>query len=68
MSETQGLLMVVDQIAKEQGLTQQRFAQEAGLDDTGKTISRAIYRNDCKLSVFLRMVNAIGYELVLRKR
>ena len=60
-------LLQIDSTARAQGMTQAEFCRRAGLDEFGKGVSRAIFRGDCKLSTFLQMARAVGYELVLKE-
>lgn len=61
-------LVKLDNAARDLGLTQAEFCRRAGLDEFGHGISRAYYRGDCKLSMFLQMARAAGYEVTLVKR
>lgn len=61
-------LVKLDNAARDLGLTQAEYCRMAGLDEFGKAMSRAYFRGDCKLSMFLQMARAAGYEVTLVKR
>ena len=61
------IICFADKEAREKGLSQMQWGKEAGLDPYGKTISRAYFKSDCKLSVCIKMLNSLGYELVVQK-
>lgn len=62
--ETRALLYEAFKIAtEEKNLSQSEWSNRAGLACTGQTISRIMYRGNCKLSTFLSMLQAIGCKL-----
>ena len=61
-------LVRLDSAARDLGMTQAEFCRRAGLDEFGKGLSRAYFRGDCKLSMFLRLARAAGYEVTLSRR
>ena len=61
-------LIRLDKASRDLGMTQAEYCRRAGLDEFGKGLSRAYYRGDCKLSMFLQLARAAGYEVALVKR
>lgn len=56
----------IDKIKKERGVTQAELAKLAGM--TGQTTVSEYLKRDMKISVFVRLVNALGYDVVLKKK
>lgn len=47
--------------------TQAEWSRRAGFDEFGKLISNTFNRGNCKLSVILQLLRAMGYELKIVK-
>lgn len=66
--EARDYLVRLDNAARDMGMTQAEYCRRAGLDEFGKGLSRAYFRGDCKLSMFLLLARAAGYEVALVKK
>lgn len=62
------LISKADGIARGQGLTQAEWCRRAGFDEFGKAVSNAHKRGNCKLSVFARLLEPLGYEVRIVKK
>ena len=62
------LIVQADEIRREQEMTQAEWCRRAGFDEFGKLISNTFRRGNCKLSVFLQLLRALGYEIRIVKR
>lgn len=62
------LIVRADAIRRDRGLSQAEWSRLSGLDEVGMTISRAYKRGNCKISTFNRLIDPLGYELVLVKK
>ena len=49
-------------------ITQAEWSRRAGFDEFGKLISNTFNRGNCKLSVYIQLLKALGYELKIVKR
>lgn len=61
------LIMESDRIADEKRLTQSEWSRRAGHAKNGQTISRIMSKGDCRLSTFIRMLDAIGCRLEIKQ-
>ena len=61
------LIVLADQIRKEQGLTATGWGIVAGYDDSGVMISRTYKRGNCKLSTMVQLLRPLGYDLAIKK-
>lgn len=66
MSEPMKAKAVVEAVQKETGFTQKMLAASTGMKNQSN-VSEALKR-DMKISVFCRFINAMGYEVVVRKK
>lgn len=57
---------IVEAVQKESGFTQKMIATGAGMKNQ-TNVSEALKR-DMKISVFCRFINAMGYEIIVRKK
>lgn len=56
---------IIKNLIKAQGYTQAQFAQKIGLKQTGLA---ARLMKDMRISSFEQIVDALGYDIVLKKR
>ena len=61
------LIMESDRIADGKQLTQSEWSRRAGHAKNGQTISRIMSKGDCRLSTFIRMLDAIGCKLEIKQ-
>ena len=61
------LIVMADQIARENGLSQAEWSRRAGFDEFGKIICNTYRRGNCKLSVFAQLLKPLGYEITITK-
>lgn len=61
------LIMQADEIRSRQNLTQAEWSRRSGFDETGKLVSNAFNRGNCKLSVFVQLLRPLGYEVKIVK-
>ena len=66
--EVRRLIMQADGIRQEQNMTQAEWSRKSGFDEFGKMVSNTIRRGNCKLSVFARLLEPLGYELAIIKQ
>jgi len=59
---------IVRSALKETGTTQQRLAEEMGYSTGQANIAKIFTRKDIYLSTFVKMLNKLGYEVVVRKK
>lgn len=62
------LIVQADEIRRAQEMTQAEWCRRAGFDEFGKLVSNTYARGNCKLSVFLQLLNPLGYEIQIVKR
>lgn len=62
------LIVLADEIRRDEGITQAEWCRRAGFDEFGKLISNTFRRGNCKLSVYLQLLRPLGYELRIVKR
>jgi len=62
------LITEADRIRSEQNLTQAEWCRRAGFDEFGKLVSNTFNRGNCKLSVFLQLLDPLGYEVKIVKQ
>ena len=67
MSDARALIVQADQIRKDQDITQAEWCRRAGFDEFGKLVSNTYSRGNCKVSVMIRLLAALGYELKIVK-
>lgn len=48
-------------------ISQAEWSRRAGFDEFGKMVSNTFNRGNCKLSVFIRLLRPLGYELRIVK-
>lgn len=68
MSDARALIVQADQIRQDQDITQAEWCRRAGFDEFGKLVSNTYSRGNCKVSVMIRLLAALGYELKIVKR
>ena len=61
------LIMMADQIRREQQMSQAEWSRQAGIDDVGIAISRTYKKGNCKLSTMIKLLRPLGYELRITK-
>ena len=61
------LVLQADEIARRKGLTQSQWSTAAGHAKNGQTVSRIISKGDCRISTFLRLLEAIDCKLEIVK-
>lgn len=57
------LIIQADSLAREKGMTQKEWSTKAGHAKNGQTVSRIISKGDCRISTFLRLLEAIDCRL-----
>ena len=62
------LIVMADEIRRDEGITQAEWCRQAGFDEYGKLISNTFRRGNCKLSVFLQLLRPLGYEIQIVKQ
>lgn len=62
------LICQADRIRQDQNMTQTEWCRRSGFDQYGKLVSNSFRRGDCKLSVLMRLLKPLGYELRITKR
>ena len=62
------LITQADEIRRDEGITQAEWCRRAGFDEYGKLVSNSFRRGNCKLSVFLQLLKALGYEIQIVKQ
>lgn len=62
------LITQADKIRQEEGMTQAEWCRRAGFDEFGKLVSNTFRRGNCKLSAFLQLLKALGYEIRIVKQ
>ena len=62
------LITQADEIRRNEGITQAEWCRRAGFDEYGKLVSNSFRRGNCKLSVFLQLLKALGYEIQIVKQ
>ena len=67
MIDARKLIVEADRIARNQGLSQAAWSRKAGFDEFGKMVSNTMSRGNCKISVFLKLLEPLGYEITLTK-
>ena len=60
--------MQADHIRQDQDITQAEWCRRAGFDEFGKLVSNTYSRGNCKVSVMIRLLAALGYELRIVKQ
>lgn len=68
MSDARALIVQADQIRQDQDITQAEWCRRAGFDEFGKLVSNTYSRGNCKVSVMIRLLAALGYELRIVKK
>lgn len=68
MSDARALIVQADQIRQDQDITQAEWCRRAGFDECGKLVSNTYSRGNCKVSVMIRLLAALGYELKIVKQ
>ena len=61
------LIVLADQIRKEQGMTATSWGIAAGYDDGGTMVGRTFRKGNCKVSTLVQLLRPLGYELEIRK-
>ena len=64
-NEAYSLIIEAVAIAQAQGLTKAEWCRRAGFDEFGKLICNAIKRGDIKLEAFSKLLEPLGYELIV---
>ena len=63
------MIVEADKIRQDElHITQAEWSRRAGFDEFGKLVSNTFNRGNCKLSVFLQLLRALGYELIMVKK
>ena len=63
------MIVKADKIRQDElHITQAEWSRRAGFDEFGKLVSNTFNRGNCKLSVFLQLLRALGYELIMVKK
>ena len=68
MSDARALIVQADQIRQDQDITQAEWCRRTGFDEVGKLVSNTYSRGNCKVSVMIRLLAALGYELRIVKK
>ena len=68
MSDARALIVQADQIRQDQDISQAEWCRRAGFDEFGKLVSNTYSRGNCKVSVMIRLLAALGYELRIVKK
>ena len=61
--DARGLITLADRLARDRGFNQSEWSSIAGYAVNGQTVSRIMAKGDCRVSTFLALLHAIGYEL-----
>lgn len=67
-NEAHSLITEAVTIAQAQGLTKAEWCRRAGFDEFGKVICNATKRGDIKLEAFSKLLEALGYEIIIAKK
>ena len=59
------LIMELDGIRTDNGMTQVEWSRSAGYDEFGKVVSRTYRRGNCKLSTAICLARPLGYDIGL---
>lgn len=59
------LIMQLDGIRIDRGMTQVEWSRSAGYDEFGKCVSRTYNRGNCKLSTAISLARPLGYDVGL---
>jgi len=62
------LIILADEIRRDEGITQAEWCRRAGFDEFGKLVSNTFRRGNCKLSVFTQLLKPLGYEIRIVKK
>ena len=62
------LIVLADEIRRDEGMTQAEWCRRAGFDEFGKLVSNTFRRGNCKLSVFTQLLKPLGYEIQIVKK
>jgi len=57
------LIVLADELRRDEGITQAEWCRRAGFDEFGKLVSNTFRRGNCKLSVFAQLLKPLGYEI-----
>jgi len=66
--DARGLIVQADNIRQAEGLSQAEWCRRSGFDEFGKLVSNTFNRGNCKLSVFIQLLNPLGYEVRIVKK
>ena len=61
------LIIQADSLAREKGMTQKEWSAKAGHAKNGQTVSRIISKGDCRISTFIKLLEAIDCRLEIVK-
>ena len=62
------LIVLADELRRDEGITQAEWCRRAGFDEFGKLVSNTFRRGNCKLSVFAQLLKPLGYEIRIVKK
>ena len=65
--KAEDLIARADQIRMSKGMSQAQWGKAAGLDDVGMAVWRTYRRGNCKLSTMIKLLDAVGCELVIKE-
>jgi len=66
--DSRQLIIKADEIARNEGFTQAKWSAKAGHAKSGQTVSRIVNKGDCRISTFLRLLEAIDCKLEIVRR
>lgn len=68
MEAAREIILQADALRQKKAMTQAQWSSLAGYASNGQTVSRILYRGECKLSTIVSLLNAVGYELQIVKK
>lgn len=66
--ESRDIILQADALRQKKNMTQAQWSSLAGYASNGQTVSRILYRGECKLSTIVSLLNTLGYGLEIVKK
>lgn len=68
MEAARKIILQADALRQKKAMTQAQWSSLAGYASNGQTVSRILYRGECKLSTIVSLLNTLGYGLEIVKK